>query len=116
MSCGDEIWRAAANNVLTKAIACLGAGLVAELLDGGSSSELTDDDISLLATAIGVAGQIEARYGPSSARLWFDNPNVFLNSGDEIRPIVMLTSDHPDRYSKLQCALNVHSGESLYDQ
>lgn len=116
MSGGEQIWRTAANNVLTKAIDRLGAGLVAELLNAGSAAELADDDITVLAIAIAAADKIEARYGPSSARLWFDNPNVFLNSGDEIRPIEMLASDHPDRYAKLQCALNIHLGEPLYDQ
>lgn len=116
MSRGDAIWRRAADDVLSKAIDRLGRGLAVELLESDGATELTDEDISRLATAIGVADQIEARYGPSSARLWFDNQNPFINSGDEIRPIEMLASDHPDRYTKLQCALNIHLGEPLYDQ
>ena len=115
MSCGEAIWRRAADDVLAKAIDRVGRGLATELLESDDATDLSDADISRLATAIGVADQIEARYGPSSARLWFDNTNVFLTSGEEIRPIEMLASEEPYRYSKLQCALNIHLGKPPYD-
>ena len=116
MSGDGDIWRDVSDCMLARVMARLGFGLAAELLDDEEAERLSPDDVARLVIALGVADQIEARYGPSSARLWFDNPNVFLNSGDKIRPIEMLASDDPDRYSKLQCALNIHLGEPLYDQ
>lgn len=110
-SCGRRI-----EDVLADADDRLGRGLAVELLEMGSTAITTRADMNRLALALDIANRIEARYGPSSARLWFDNPNPFLDSGDEIRPIEMLASDDPDRYGKLQCALNIHLGEPLYDQ
>lgn len=116
MSLAEDIVSRSHDQLVKKAVERLGVSLVAEMLGVDGAYVLSLDDEINLEIANRSARQIEARYGPSSARLWFDNPNVFLNSGDEIRPIEMLASDDPDRYSKLQCALNIHLGEPLYDQ
>jgi len=112
----ESVHRFASEAMLARLMMRIGHGLSGELLEGGHTGRLSPVDMERISIALGITNQIEARYGPSSARLWFDNPNVFLNSGDEIRPIEMLASDDPDRYSKLQCALNIHLGEPLYDQ